>query len=175
MRAVNSHLPSDIALQHVEEGRLGFHPRFDAKNRTYLYRLYIASARDPLRDRFAWHRYHALDVASMTEASQILVGEHDFATFGQPPQGNNTMRHVQQAYLQVSGDEIHFTITANAFLQRMVRSIVGTLIDVGRGKMSTQAFEEALLAADRSRSGPCVPPHGLTLTHVSYTTGGELT
>lgn len=173
LRAMNSHLPPDIALQSIAIAAAGFHPRFDATSRTYLYRLYIAPARDPLRDRYAWHRYHALNVETMAAAARRLEGEHDFATFGQPTQGHNTVRRVMAATMQHVGDEIHFTITANAFLQRMVRSLVGTLVDLGRGKMKMHDFEEAFLATDRSRSGPSAPPHGLILTHVGYATGGE--
>ncbi len=167
-RAINSHLPPDIALQTIGIATAKFHPRFDARSRTYLYRIYIAPARDPLRDRFAWHRYGTLNRAVMSLAAQMLLGEHDFATFGQPPQGTNTMRHVTTLTVDRMDDELHITTTANAFLQRMVRSIVGTLVDVGRGKMSLEEFEMAFRATDRARSGPSAPPHGLILTVVDY-------
>lgn len=170
MRAINSHLPPDIALQAIVAVDEGFHPRYDAVSRTYLYRLYIAPARDPLRDHLMWHWQQALDTAIMRHALNMLIGTHDFATFGQPTQGDVTIRHMVTTALATVGDEIHITLTANGFLQRMVRSIVGTLVDVGRGKMGLADFETAFLAADRTRSGPSAPPHGLVLTHVTYRT-----
>lgn len=167
-RAANAHLPPDVALQRVIQAPDDFHPRFDARRRTYLYRLLTAPVRDPLRRDRVWHWRQSLDVTAMQAAAAQLVGEHDFATFGQAPQGDNTVRHIYVATLAAAGDELHFTVTANAFLQRMVRSIVGTLVDVGRGKMTVAAFGAALQAAQRSRAGPSAPPQGLVLTRVLY-------
>jgi tRNA pseudouridine38-40 synthase len=115
----------------------------------------------------------------MREAARVLVGEHDFATFGQPTgQGGVTVRQVYVAqWLAIEGrglfglDEpagLVFEIEANAFLYRMVRSIVGTLLEVGRGAMSVGDFVDALAACDRSRAGPTAPPHGLCLVEVEY-------
>lgn len=170
MRAVNSHLPTDIAIQAIQIVDEGFHPRYDAESRTYLYRLYTAPTRDPLRDQLMWRWHLQLDTELMTAALQLLVGVHDFATFGQPTQGDVTIREMLAVSLACIDDEIHITLTANGFLQRMVRSIVGTLTDVGRGKMSLAAFNAAFYAADRSRSGAAAPPHGLVFQHVSYRT-----
>jgi len=172
LKALNIKLPRDIALQSLREVVADFHPRYDALSRTYLYRLYITPTRDPLRERFAWYRTQTLDVDAMQAALQKLLGEHDFATFGQPPKvtNENTIRRMSVARLEQVGDELQITLTANAFLKRMVRSIVGTLIKVGRGKMSVAEFQAALAAANRSKSGPSAPPHGLTLTHVAYAT-----
>jgi tRNA pseudouridine38-40 synthase len=167
-KAVNSYLPSDIALQAICSTDDAFHPRFSAQSRTYRYKIVIAPARDPLRSRFMWQRKHLLAVDEMTEAAQMLIGTHNFATFGQPPQGTNTIRHVMRSDIRAIGDEIWFTITANAFLQRMVRSIVGTLVEVGRGKLSVEAFNSAFSATDRAKSGPSAPAQGLTLINVAY-------
>lgn len=170
LKALNIKLPRDIALQSLGEVAADFHPRYAALSRTYLYRIYLMSTRDPLRERFAWHRTNALDVEAMQAALNTLLGEHDFATFGQPPKATseNTIRHMSVARMEPVGDELHITLTANAFLKRMVRSIVGTLIKVGRSKMSVAEFQAAFAAADRSKAGPSAPPHGLTLTHVAY-------
>lgn len=168
LQAVNFYLSPDVAVQQVRVADNQFHVRFDALSRTYLYRVYTAPARDPLRDRFAWHWFTPLAIETMALAAEVLIGEHDFATFGQPPQGTNTIRHVQAIAVEPNGDEIRVSITANAFLQRMVRSIVGTLVDVGRGKLSLEQFKEAFWAAERSQAGPSAPAHGLTLTHVAY-------
>ena len=171
MNAVNAHLPSDIALKAVYAVNDNFHPRFDAKSRQYVYKIYISPTRDPLRDRFMWQRYFPLDTETMHKALMLLQGVHDFATFGQPPQGNNTVREMIATQLTVVQDELHIMLRANAFLQRMVRSIVGSLAEVGRVKMSLQDFEAAFVAADRSRSGPSAPACGLALTHVDYQNG----
>ena len=169
LRATNLQLPGDIALQAVALAEEGFHPRFSALRRTYLYRIYIAPTRDPLRQRYVWHYYRPLDATAMAQAAGLLEGVHDFATFGQPSSGTTTVRHVIATQVQAVADEIHFTITANAFLQRMVRSIVGALVDVGREKTTVKEFEEAFLAADRMRGGASTaPPQGLVLTEVTY-------
>ncbi len=167
-KAMNSHLPPDIALQTIIQTDDTFHPRFSAQSRTYRYRIVITPARDPLRSRFTWQRFQPLAVEHMTEAAQILLGQNDFATFGQPPQGTNTIRHIMRSDIQVNGDEIWYIVTANAFLQRMVRSIVGTLVEVGRGKMTLNDFRLAFSATDRAKSGPSAPAQGLTLINVAY-------
>jgi tRNA pseudouridine38-40 synthase len=170
LRALNANLPTDIALQDIAEAEAGFHPRFSARGRTYVYRLYQRRIRNPLWDRHAWQIRTPLDYPMMQRAAALLVGEHDFATFGQPPQGTNTVRRVTRSELVPAAepDTWHYTIAANAFLQRMVRSITGTLVEVGRGAMDIEAFEAAFAAADRSRSGPSAPPNGLTLVAVEY-------
>lgn len=168
LMAANAALPPDVALQAIIQAADDFHPRYDAKCRTYLYRLLIAPHPDPLRRQFVWHWRNRLDSEAMQSCARMLVGDHDFATFGQPPQGENTVRHVMDADLRVVFDELHFRISANAFLQRMVRSIAGTLVEVGRGKISVEEFVAAFRSADRSLAGPSAPPQGLTLTRVVY-------
>lgn len=168
LRAININLPRDIALQSLREVAEGFHPRYAALSRTYLYRLYISPTRDPLRERYTWHHILPLDWEAMQAALYHLHGEHDFATFGQPPKGNNTIRVMYGAHIATAGDEILITLTANAFLKRMVRSIIGTLVEVGRGNMNVAEFEAAFRSADRKQAGTSAPPHGLTLMHVVY-------
>ena len=104
----------------------------------------------------------------MNEASVSLIGEHNFATFGQPPQGENSVRHVFSAEWHREDPFVVFSIEANAFLYRMVRSLVGTLVMVGQGSMSVEAFVEALEAKDRGRAGQTAPPQALFLTSVTY-------
>jgi tRNA pseudouridine38-40 synthase len=109
-----------------------------------------------------------IDVGLMNEAAISLVGVHDFATFGQPPKGTNTVREVFEAHWVRDGDWLAFRIQANAFLQRMVRSIVGSLKMVGTGDWSVDDFVMALQACDRSRSAMVAPAHGLYLVSVEY-------
>jgi tRNA pseudouridine38-40 synthase len=104
----------------------------------------------------------------MAEASCCLVGTHDFVTFGRSPQGENTVRTVYRAEWQASGSRVLFEIEANAFLYRMVRNLVGTLVQVGWGQVSTQEFEAMLQARDRSLVKQVAPAHGLCLMRVDY-------
>jgi len=171
-RAINACLPQDIALHSLNEAPAGFHPRYDAKSRRYVYQFYTAPVREPLWDMASWHAWRQpLDLATMSAAAEMLLGTHDFATFGQPTQGTVTIRNLYQARIQRGENGLHqFVIEANAFLQRMVRSIMGTLVEVGRGRRDLAAFREAFLAADRRQAGETAPPHGLILDYVDYGT-----
>ncbi len=171
LQALNATLPYDIALQAIALAGENFHPRFSAHSRTYVYRLYNRRIRQPLWDRFTWRVEYRLDLGAMRQAAALLVGEHNFATFGQPPKGDNTVRVVHASTLAEDAQEaglIAYEITANAFLKRMVRSIVGTLVEVGRGAMTVEGFDAAFRAANRSLAGPSAPPMGLTLVRVDY-------
>lgn len=169
-RATNANLPRDIALQKLSVAYADFHPRFDAVSRIYQYRIYNSAVRHPFYERTAWHVAQPLDLAAMQAAARHLVGEHDFATFGRPthPASTNTVRAVHQSAWAYDRTELVFTIEANAFLQRMVRSIVGTLVKVGRGSLSPETFANHLAAADRARAGDTAPPQGLSLINVKY-------
>ena len=167
-RALNAVLPKDIAVRELRLGARGFHPRFDAASREYRYTIFNQPLRSPLARRFVHHFPHPLDVAAMNEAAGILVGSHDFASFGRAPQGENTVREVYQAQWTPERPFVYFDIVASAFLYRMVRSLVGTLLLVGTGELSPGGFEEILRSADRSRAGQVAPAHGLCLIRVSY-------
>jgi tRNA pseudouridine38-40 synthase len=167
-RALNANLPPAIAVLDIAEAAPDFHPRFDARRRSYSYYVYNAPVRSPLRRLRCWHLSQPLDLARMNEAAACLVGEHDFATFGQPPQGENSVRVVYEAQWARQGPLLHFTIVGNAFLQRMVRSIVGSLRLVGEGRWTVEDFVAAFRAGDRDRAGQTAPPNGLYLAAVSY-------
>jgi tRNA pseudouridine38-40 synthase len=167
-RALNAVLPADIAVLEIAEAAAGFHPRYSAHSRRYRYTLHNARVRSPLARRCSLHVTDPLSVALMQEAAQALVGEHDFAAFGRPPQGQVTVRRVLAAEWRGEPPWLTFDIEANAFLYRMVRSIVGTLLRVGRGKMGVEDFAAVLAAGDRSLAGPTVPPHGLCMLEVKY-------
>lgn len=167
-RALNAVLPTDIAVRGVGEAAQDFHPRYDARSRRYRYTLYNAPVRCPLARRYSLHVVTPLDVAAMRSAARSLVGEHDFATFGRPPQGQVTVRRVLAAEWNGELPGLTFDIEANAFLYRMVRGIVGTLLQVGRGEMSVEEFSAVLASCDRSRAGPTVSPCGLCLMEVKY-------
>ena len=177
-RALNAVLPADIAIRHLTTTYSTFHPRFDAKWRQYRYTILSQPVRSPLWARTAYHVADTLDVEAMAEASQLLVGKHDFAAFGKPTQGKSTFRHVFQTGWSVEcpksvyGRLLVFEITANAFLYRMVRNIVGTLVRVGQGKLPPEAVATLLESKDRAASGPPVPPCGLCLAHIQYAENG---
>jgi len=167
-RAMNAVLPADVAALEIEEAAPDFHPRYDARSRRYRYTLYNAPVRRTLGRRYSLHVAASLDVAAMQRAAQTLVGEHDFATFGQPPQGQVTVRRMLLAEWDGEPPHLTFDIEANAFLYRMVRSVVGTLLQLGRGKMDVEEFAAALAARERGQAGPTAPPHALCLMEVKY-------
>ncbi len=174
-RAVNANLPPTVALLELAPTAAAFHPRYDARSRTYAYTLYVCPVRQPLLERYAWGlRGNALNVAAMAEAAALLCGQHDFATFGRPPQGTNTVRTVFRSdvemvqALQPQGALVRYTIEANAFLYRMVRRIVGALARVGRGQLSVADFAAGLASADSRWPNQTAPARGLCLIGVRY-------
>lgn len=166
--ALNSQLPADIVVLQVEQALPSFHARYDARRRTYEYRINNGRFPSVLDRNQEWHVVKPLDDAQMQQAAQRLIGIHNFATFGRPPKGINTVREVYEARWSRSNERLTFLITANAFLYRMVRSIVGSLKLVGEGKWTVEEFESALLAGDRHRCGKLAPPQGLCLVSVAY-------
>jgi tRNA pseudouridine38-40 synthase len=167
-RALNAVLAADVSILELDLAPEGFHPRFSALRRAYRYTILNQRWPSALERRTAWHVAKKLDLGRMVEASQSLIGSHDFATFGQPPQGENTVRTVLQAGWQRAGPKLWFDIEANAFLYRMVRSVVGTLVLVGWGQLSPQELGSFLLARDRSLVKQVAPAHGLCLMRVDY-------
>ncbi|MEP7294454.1 MAG: tRNA pseudouridine(38-40) synthase TruA [Chloroflexota bacterium] len=179
LSAINAVLPDDIALQNlamlgeVVPGQRGFHPRFDAVARLYKYTVYAAPQRDPLLRRCAWHISAAIDVDALQAAADLLIGEHDFAAFGKPPKGDsprgdNTVRVVMRSAWTSDGALLIYGIQANAFLQHMVRRIVGLLVAVGRGNKSVVDFEATFRRGKLAAGTPLAPAHGLVLEHVEY-------
>jgi len=167
-RALDANLPPDIVVGELTEANTDFHPRFDAVSRQYRYTILNQPIKDVLRQRYTAYISRPVDVDRMRQASVCLLGRHNFASFGKPPQGNNTVRTLTQADWQVNGSEIAFYISANAFLYRMVRNIVGTLLQVGLRQMDVDEVEAILQARDRSKAGPPALPNGLCLVKVNY-------
>jgi tRNA pseudouridine38-40 synthase len=167
-RALNACLPKDSAVRELAQAAADFHPRFDAVSRRYRYTIYQAPVRSPLVRRVSLHCRTPLDVEAMQTATAAIIGEHDFAAFGRPTKGDVTVRRVFEAQWEAEPPWVRFEIEANAFLFRMVRSIVGTLLQVGHGKISTERVSEILTSRDRSQAGQTAPAHGLCLIRVSY-------
>jgi tRNA pseudouridine38-40 synthase len=177
LRAINATLPDDIAVQRLDRAEQSFHPRYDASSRTYQYFVYEAQIRQPMMARMSWWVHppihQRLDVDKMNWAAAKLLGSHDFASFGTPPQGESTRRHVFRSEWEIEVPTqgtrlISYCIEANAFLYHMVRSIVGSLVEIGLGRMTITEFIDAFQAKDRGRIGWLAPPHGLTLVEVKY-------
>ncbi len=167
-RALNALLAFDIAILELSEVPPDFHARRSALSRKYRYTIFNRSTRSPLSRLYAYHWVGELDLEAMKEALRSLIGVHDFASFGRARPGGSTVRQMLEVDCRREGDYIYIDLVANAFLKRMVRSIVGTLLLVGRGELSPQGFKEVLEAKDRSRAGDLLPAHGLCLTKVSY-------
>lgn len=167
-RALNASLPEDIAASEVAFAAETFHPRYDAQRRRYAYRIWNAPLRAPLERRYSWHVATPLALAKLVDAAACLLGRHDFATFGRPPQGENSVRDVFVSEWERDGEMLIYHIEANAFLYRMVRSVVGTLCEVGHGRRTVAGFKAALEAADRTQAGQTAPPQGLCLRSVTY-------
>ncbi len=167
-RALNAVLPDSIAVLELEQAADTFHPRYDAVSREYRYTIHHAAVRDPLAIRYTLHVPFALNVAAMQRAIVTLIGEHDFAAFGQPPIGESTIRTIYHAEVIAHGPRVAIELQANSFLYRMVRRIVGTLIAVGRGERRGADFAAILESTDPNRAGPAVPPNGLCLTKINY-------
>jgi tRNA pseudouridine38-40 synthase len=167
-RALNANLPPDIAVRTLEEVNASFHPRFDARRRVYEYHIYNSPVRSPIQRHYRWQVTKPLSLVRMNEAAALLIGVHDFATFGRPPQGENTIRHVFVAEWRQEDAGFIFTIAANAFLYRMVRTIVGCLKNVGEGSWDVAQFRAAFDATDRCQAAALAPAHGLYLVSVLY-------
>lgn len=167
-RAMNANLPDDVAVRQVEFVEDSFHPRYDACCRTYEYSINTCEEPSPLLRRTTWHRPQLLDVENMNRVSEMLIGEHDFATFGNPTVGESTVRYVFKADWKYKAELLTFTIEANAFLNKMVRTLVGSICQVGEGKWPVEYFSEVFAKAKRALAAPLAPPQGLCLVSVSY-------
>ena len=171
LRAINANLPDDIALQDIVQQE-DFHPRFDALSRTYRYAVAVVHVRQPLLARRAWQLHQQLDEAAMQAAAHRILGEHDFAAFGNPPQGENTIREVFRSTWQIeplaAGKMFMYEVEATAYLEHMVRRLVGAQVAIGRGKLSLKGFDALLESRNLSRNKWIAPPQGLTLTEVRY-------
>ena len=169
-RGGNALLPPQIAIVSVEEAALDFHARYHALSKTYTYDLYTHPVRSVRFRNCSWHIPFRLDLTAMSKALKCLHGEHDFASFrsvGSSPK--TTVRRIIKADVEVQRENgLRITLEGNGFLRHMVRAIVGTLVEVGRSKMTPEEFEAVLLARDRSLAGVTAPAHGLCLREVKY-------
>jgi tRNA pseudouridine38-40 synthase len=167
--ALNSRLPSDIVVHHVEEVDKAFHARYSAKRKTYRYTIKNSRYPDVFQRNYQWHISRTLDIGAMENAATCFVGTHEFTSFC----SKNTSKVIHERTLYRSewvreGDVLHYFVEGNGFLHHMVRIIVGTLIEVGDGKRTAESMKDLLHLKDRDASGPTAPPMGLMLWAVEY-------
>jgi tRNA pseudouridine38-40 synthase len=171
-KALNAHLPGDVAVRAVREAPEGFDPRRWARKRWYRYTIASGEARDPLTRRSAWYIEGDLDLAAMQSASGALAGTHDFLSCSGPlEQGRTSVRTVFHAGWQREGDAFLFDIEADAFLPQMVRRLTGGLVRVGRGAANVEEFVRLLEQATPGSLAHTAPPQGLCLERVWYEEG----
>jgi tRNA pseudouridine38-40 synthase len=170
VEALNAHLrPHPISVLNAEEAPADFHARFDATARAYTYELINRRAPLALDLGRAWRIGRPLDVPMMDEAAQVLRGNHDFTTFRDTKcQAKSPVKTLDIASVESVNEQVIFHFEARSFLHSQVRSMVGTLVEVGLGKMTVEQVAEVLAAADRTRCGPVAPPDGLYLVRVDY-------
>ncbi len=168
--AVNAHLVGrPIAVLEIEPTADDFDARRSAVRRHYVYRIVNRRAPLTFELRRAWHVKRGLDAGAMHEAGQMLIGKHDFSTFRDSQcQANSPLRTLDRLEVTREDDQIEFSFSARSFLHRQVRSMVGSLVEVGLGKWTAADLRAALEAADRRRCGPVAPPDGLYLMRVDY-------
>ena len=172
VRGLSGVLPGDVAVMAADEVPADFDPRRWATGKRYRYLISRRPGRAPLLRRTHWEVFSALDVEAMQSASTALLGTHDFTSFRaadcEAPHPRRTLRELD---VQTFGDILRIEVEGTAFLKHMVRNIVGSLVEVGRGRRAPAWIAEVLAARDRTRAGPTAPAHGLTLVEVTYGTG----
>jgi len=169
-RGLNSLLPDDISIRQAEYVPLDFHSRHSAKSKTYEYRILNQKEPNLFLRCFTWHIRGKLDLAEMEECQSLLMGKHDFSSFRSSGSGNvDPVREMTRAELRSPEEGIlYFLFEAEGFLRHMVRNIVGTIVDVGRGRISRDEFEGIFRSRDRRMAGIKAPPQGLFLKMVEY-------
>ena len=168
--ALNFHLDDHtISVLSAEKVDDEFHARFDAKERNYLYRIIDRRAKLALERGRVWRVPYKIDVDAMHDAAQVFVGQHDFTSFRDTQcQAKSPVKTIDDVTVLRASEEVHIHCRARSFLHKQVRSIVGTLNEVGRGQWIREDVEDALAAKDRTACGPVAPPDGLYLTQVKY-------
>jgi tRNA pseudouridine38-40 synthase len=167
INGLNGLLPDDIVVKKIEEVDLNFNSRYSAKSRLYKYRIHLG--RTAILRKYVWEVLYSLNLENILEATKKIEGEHDFSSFcvAESTKDNNACR-VFSAIWEKSEDELIFKIEADRFLHAMVRSLAGTLVEVGRGYFSVSDFADIMEAKDRKKAGPTAPAGGLYLVEVKY-------
>lgn len=168
-KALNSRLPKEIVIKEARNVKADFHPRFMAKKKTYRYQILTSKVNDPFIGKYCYFYPYSLDIEAMKEAARRIEGTHDFKCFcASGSTVKDTVRTVYSIEVHEQDDIVYLDVCGNGFLYNMVRIIAGTLIDVGRHRLTAQTIEEMLEKRDRTLGGPTAPPEGLTLLEVYY-------
>jgi tRNA pseudouridine38-40 synthase len=172
LRALNAHLPPDVAARDIRIASPGFHPRFDAAWRCYRYHILCDPLRSPLKERYAWRVWPSPDLARLRAAARRLTGRHDFMAFGSPPQlGGKTTRTISRAEWFEEGPLLVFEIVSQAFLYHMVRRLVFFQVEIGQGRRQIDQLVERLEAPGSEMVQDLAPAQGLVLVEVRYAKG----
>jgi len=168
-RALNAQLPEDVRVLAIEEMSADFHARFNARSKTYRYQIRHGTIADPFERAYVWHMPERLDVDGMSRGASAVVGRHDFAAFqsiGSPTR--DSVRTVTRSVITDADGRLTYEIAGDGFLRYMVRAIVGTLVEIGRGFREPESMASLLRGSARGDAGPTAPPHGLFLVRVDY-------
>lgn len=168
VRAMPSLLPSDVAVSDAQVGPVDFDARRSAFSRSYVYLLWCSEVRNPLYRRYTWWMRERVDACKVNEALSRVVGTNDFSSFGRVREGQTPVRTVLDASCVEDAPFIRVRVTGASFLHQMVRSLVGTAVEVGAGRKPSSWMSDVLAARSRSVAGPVAPPHGLALVDVRY-------
>jgi tRNA pseudouridine38-40 synthase len=169
-RGLNSMVGEDISILKAEYVPMDFHSRYSVKSKTYEYRVWNKREKNLFLRRYSWHVRESLGIGEMQQCLTILAGKHDFSAFKSTGSENrNPVREMMRADLSVNGEgPMTFIFEADGFLRHMVRNIVGTVMDVGRGRIGVDKFKDIFSSLDRTKAGVKAPPQGLFLTMVKY-------
>ena len=171
VRAMNVRLPETVRVLTCGRAPAAFHPQFDSVSKTYRYRIWNGAVLPPFETRYAWHVPAGLEVESMACAAALLEGCHDFAAFQATDSDTKTTERALTSSVvrrALPSPLIEYEVTGDGFLRHMVRIIVGSLVDIGRGRRRTDWLRDVLESRDRQRAGRTAPPEGLFLVHVNY-------
>lgn len=170
--SINSLLPRDIRILHIEEAPIKFHAQHSAVSKTYYYHISLGPVQNPLHRLYRYHVREKVDIELMKQAASLLIGTHDFSSFANEAHKGSAAHDAVRTLkkLDVVSEEggIRLELSADGFLYKMVRNIVGTLLDVGHGKTDVDEIVQTLAAKDRRQAGQAAPPHGLFLIKVEY-------
>ena len=168
-RALNAHLPPEVRVVSVEDADEAFHARFSASGKTYRYQIRNTAVGDPFDRTFAWHLPEPLSLGAMNQGGALLVGTHDFGAFRSVGgEVATTVRTVSRSEWRNNGGVLTYEISGDGFLRHMVRAIVGTLVEIGRGWRQPEEIAALLTGGRRADAGATAPPHGLFLVSVDY-------